>query len=86
MVGAMKLTEQIKVGDTQQTAYYDITTYHVPYRGTFDAGRIHRVLNDRFGAGRGIWGSAVGGYCSAENIRDLGNGVFAYDKYYHIGD
>ncbi len=83
--GTFNLTKATKVS-SHQLPYYNVETFAVPFTGEFDGPRIRNAMNRAFGAGRGNWGSAVGGFSSAQNVRDNGDGTFLFDQFYHLGD
>lgn len=74
---------QVIEGRYVQSAWYDHTFYKVPFRGTFNRGAIINALNSRVFRPSG---SAAGGFCSAADAKDLGDGTCEVEVLYHIGD
>lgn len=86
-VGTLLWSKREQVGPVKQDAWYDRYTYRVPVVGTVDSNKIHNALQRKFqDRAGGLWGSAVGGFCSVASVKDNGDGTVMVEQFYHIGD
>lgn len=75
MCGSIKWNERKRLG-TKQESYYDRTTWHVPFTGTYDQNKVHAAIHAKVHTG----------IVQLSAVRKLDDTTIEFETIYCIGE